>query len=198
MTRCIVLVFSYVGYSTQEITYNGQLSLNVSMSEDASQLDEVLLIGYGSVKKDDLTGAADLITSDDFNTGSVLSPEQLISGKLAGVSITSGSGAPGDGQAIRIRGLGSLSLTNSPLIVVDGVPLNDGGVGGSRNALNSINPADIESMTVLKDASATAIYGSRGANGVILISTFKGKDSDFKFNFTSNFLHIHQLIELMY
>ena len=116
-----------------------------------------------------------------------MSPEQLISGKLAGVSVTSGSGAPGDGQAIRIRGLGSLSLTNSPLIVVDGVPLNDGGVGGSRNALNSINPADIESMTVLKDASATAIYGSRGANGVILISTFKGKNSDFKYSFTSKF-----------
>ena len=182
-----VLVFSYVGYSTEEITYNEQLTLSISMSEDASQLDEVLLIGYGSVTKDDLTGAADLITSDDFNTGSVLSPEQLISGKLAGVSVTSGSGAPGDGQAIRIRGLGSLSLTNSPLIVVDGVPLNDGGVGGSRNALNSINPADIESMTVLKDASATAIYGSRGANGVILISTFKGKDSEFKHSFTSKF-----------
>ena len=182
-----VLVFSYVGYSTQEITYNGQLSLSISMTEDTSQLDEVLLIGYGSVKKEDLTGAADLITSDNFNKGSVLSPEQLISGKLAGVSVTSGSGAPGDGQAIRIRGLGSLSLTNSPLIVVDGVPLNDGGVGGSRNALNSINPADIESMTVLKDASATAIYGSRGANGVILISTFKGKDGDFKFSFTSKF-----------
>ncbi len=182
-----VLVFSYVGYSTLEITYDDQLSLNVAMSEDASQLDEILLIGYGSVTKDDLTGAADLITSDDFNQGSVLSPEQLISGKLAGVSVTSGSGAPGDGQAIRIRGLGSLSLTNSPLIVVDGVPLNDGGVGGSRNALNSINPADIESMTVLKDASATAIYGSRGANGVILISTFKGKDTDFKYSFTSKF-----------
>ena len=104
-----VLIFSYVGYSTQEITYNGQLSLSISMSEDASQLDEVLLIGYGTVKKEDLTGAADLITSDDFNKGSVLSPEQLISGKLAGVSVTSGSGAPGDGQAIRIRGLG-LSL----------------------------------------------------------------------------------------
>jgi iron complex outermembrane receptor protein len=182
-----VLVFSYVGYSTQEINYNGQLSLNISMSEDTSKLDEVLLVGYGTVKKEDLTGAADLITADDFNKGSVLSPEQLISGKLAGVSVTSGSGAPGDGQAIRIRGLGSLSLTNSPLIVVDGVPLNDGGVGGSRNALNSINPADIESMTVLKDASATAIYGSRGANGVILISTFKGKDTDFKFSFTSKF-----------
>ena len=182
-----VLVFSYVGYTTREITYNGELSMKVSLSEDASQLDEILLIGYGSVKKDDLTGAADLITSDDFNQGSVLSPEQLISGKLAGVSVTSGGGAPGEGQAIRIRGLGSLSLTNSPLIVVDGVPLNDGGVGGSRNALNSINPSDIESMTVLKDASATAIYGSRGANGVILISTFKGKDSEFKYNFTSKF-----------
>ena len=142
-----VLVFSYVGYSTLEITYDDQLSLNVAMSEDASQLDEILLIGYGSVTKDDLTGAADLITSDDFNQGSVLSPEQLISGKLAGVSVTSGSGAPGDGQAIRIRGLGSLSLTNSPLIVVDGVPLNDGGVGGSRNALNSIN-LRIESLPV--------------------------------------------------
>ena len=111
-----VLVFSYVGYTTQEITYSGQLSFSVSMSEDASQLDEVLLIGYGSVTKDDLTGAADLISSDDFNTGSMLSPEQLISGKLAGVSVTSGSGAPGDGQVVRIRGLGSLSLTNSPLI----------------------------------------------------------------------------------
>ena len=182
-----VLVFSYVGYSTSEITYNGELSIEVSLSEDASVLDEVLLIGYGSVRKDDLTGAADLITSDDFNQGSVLSPEQLISGKLAGVSVTSGGGAPGEGQAIRIRGLGSLSLTNSPLIVVDGVPLNDGGVGGSRNALNSINPADIQSMTVLKDASATAIYGSRGANGVILINTFKGKDTEFKYNFTSKF-----------
>ena len=182
-----VLVFSYVGYSTSEITYDGELSIEVSLSEDASVLDEVLLIGYGSVRKDDLTGAADLITSDDFNQGSVLSPEQLISGKLAGVSVTSGGGAPGEGQAIRIRGLGSLSLTNSPLIVVDGVPLNDGGVGGSRNALNSINPADIQSMTVLKDASATAIYGSRGANGVILINTFKGKDTEFKYNFTSKF-----------
>ena len=173
--------------SRHAVAHDNELSIEVSLSEDASVLDEVLLIGYGSVKKDDLTGAADLITSDEFNQGSVLSPEQLISGKLAGVSVTSGGGAPGEGQAIRIRGLGSLSLTNSPLIVVDGVPLNDGGVGGSRNALNSINPADIQSMTVLKDASATAIYGSRGANGVILINTFKGKDTEFKYNFTSKF-----------
>ncbi|MEC9108695.1 MAG: SusC/RagA family TonB-linked outer membrane protein, partial [Bacteroidota bacterium] len=182
-----VLVFSYLGYLTKEVTYSGQTTLTVVMSEDSSVLDEIVVIGYGSIKKDDLTGAADLITSEDFNQGAMLSPEQLITGKLAGVSITSGGGAPGEGQAIRIRGLGSLSLTNSPLIVVDGVPLNDGGVGGSRNALNSINPADIESMTVLKDASATAIYGSRGANGVIMITTLKGKDSEFKYSFSKKY-----------
>ena len=182
-----VLVFSYLGYLTKEVTYSGQTTLTVVMSEDSSVLDEIVVIGYGSIKKDDLTGAADLITSEDFNQGAMLSPEQLITGKLAGVSITSGGGAPGEGQAIRIRGLGSLSLTYSPLIVVDGVPLNDGGVGGSRNALNSINPADIESMTVLKDASATAIYGSRGANGVIMITTLKGKDSEFKYSFSKKY-----------
>ena len=182
-----VLVFSYLGYLTKEVTYSGQTTLTVVMSEDSSVLDEIVVIGYGSIKKDDLTGAADLITSEDFNQGAMLSPEQLITGKLAGVSITSGGGAPGEGQAIRIRGLGSLSLTNSPLIVVDGVPLNDGGVGGARNALNSINPADIESMTVLKDASATAIYGSRGANGVIMITTLKGKDSEFKYNYSNKY-----------
>ena len=182
-----VLVFSYLGYVTQEVVYSGQAAISVVMSEDSSLLDEIVVIGYGSVKKDDLTGAADLITSEDFNQGAILSPEQLIAGKLAGVSVTSGGGAPGEGQAIRIRGLGSLSLTSSPLIVVDGVPLNDGGVGGSRNSLNTINPADIESMTVLKDASATAIYGSRGANGVIMITTLKGKDSEFKYNFSKKY-----------
>ena len=182
-----VLVFSYLGYVTQEVVYSDQAAINVVMSEDSSLLDEIVVIGYGSVKKDDLTGAADLITSEDFNQGAILSPEQLIAGKLAGVSVTSGGGAPGEGQAIRIRGLGSLSLTSSPLIVVDGVPLNDGGVGGSRNSLNTINPADIESMTVLKDASATAIYGSRGANGVIMITTLKGKDSEFKYNFSKKY-----------
>ena len=126
-----VIIFSYVGFASQEIMYNGEDVINILMSEDASALDEVVLIGYGSVKKQDLTGAADLITSDDFNEGPILSAQQLISGKVAGVSITSGSGAPGDGQVIRI-GNGSLSLSSSPLFV-DGIPLNDGGVGGSRN-----------------------------------------------------------------
>ena len=182
-----IIVFSYVGYVTQEITYSGQSTLNVSLAEDAAQLDEVIVIGYGSVKKEDLTGTADLITSDDFNEGPVVSAQQLISGKIAGVSVTSGGGAPGEGQEIIIRGIGSLNLTRSPLIVVDGLPLDNGGVGGSRNPLNLINPNDIESMVVLKDASATAIYGSRAANGVIMITTKKGKDRDFKFNVSSSF-----------
>lgn len=179
-----ILVFSYLGYKTQEVAASGSL-ITVSLEDDAQALNEVVVIGYGSVKKQDLTGSVDLITSKDFNQGQVISAQQLISGKIAGVSVTSGSGAPGDGQNIIIRGLGSLSLTSSPLIVVDGIPLNDGGVGGSRNPLNIINPNDIESMVVLKDASATAIYGSRAANGVILITTKKGKDTAFKFNFNT-------------
>ena len=181
-----IIVFSYVGFTTQEISFNGQPQLDVIMTEDASALDEVVLIGYGSVKKEDLTGAADLITSEDFNQGPLVSAQQLISGKIAGVTVTAGSGAPGEGQVIRIRGNGSLSLSSNPLYVVDGIPLNDGGVGGSRNPLNLINPNDIESMVVLKDASATAIYGSRGANGVIIIKTKSGKSGDFKFSFNAS------------
>lgn len=181
-----ILSFSYVGYKTQQVTLGDQTSLNIVLIEDTSSLDEIVVIGYGSVKKEDLTGAADLVTSEDFNQGPVLSPQQLIAGKIAGVSVTSSSGSPGDGQSIRIRGLGSLSLTNSPLIVLDGLPLNDGGVGGSRNPLNMVSPNDIESMVILKDASATAIYGSRGANGVILITTKKGRDSGFKYNYSSS------------
>lgn len=181
-----IIVFSYIGYKTLEASFKGQEVLDIELIEDSAQLDEVLVIGYGSVKKKDLTGSADLITSEDFNKGPVVSAQQLINGKISGVSVTSGGGAPGEGQNIIIRGLGSLSLSSSPLIVVDGVPLDGGGVGGSRNPLNLINPNDIESMVVLKDASATSIYGSRAANGVILISTKKGKDSEFKFNLNSS------------
>ncbi len=179
-----VLVFSFLGYKTQEVPASSAF-MTISLAEDAQALNEVVVIGYGTAKKKDLTGSVDLITSKDFNKGSLSSPQELISGKIAGVSVTSGSGAPGEGQNIVIRGLGSLTLTSSPLIVVDGVPLNDGGVGGSRNPLNMINPNDIANMVVLKDASATAIYGSRAANGVILITTKKGKDSSFKFNFNT-------------
>lgn len=188
-----IIVFSYVGYRTLEITYNGQSPLNVQLVEDAAQLDEIVLIGYGGVKKEDLTGTADLITSEDFNDGPVVSAQQLITGKIAGVSVTSGGGAPGEGQEIIIRGLGSLSLSSSPLIVLDGLPLDGGGVGGSRNPLNLINPSDIESMVVLKDASATAIYGSRAANGVIIISTKKGKDREFEFSLNSSMTFDNQI-----
>ena len=189
-----VLVFSYVGYTSQEVIFAGQAVLDVKLSEDASALDEIVLIGYGGVKKEDLTGAVDLITAKDFNQGPIVSAQQLISGKIAGVSVTSGSGAPGDGQTIRIRGNGSLGLSSNPLIVLDGIPLNDGGIGGSRNPLNLINPNDIESMVVLKDASATAIYGSRGANGVIIITSKKGKEGDFKFNVNAS-TTIHTAID---
>ncbi|HNU58471.1 MAG TPA: TonB-dependent receptor [Aquaticitalea sp.] len=176
-----VLVFSYVGYTTQEVTYSGQASINVVMAEDAAQLDEIVIVGYGSVKKEDLTGTTDLVTSKDFNKGPIVSAQSLITGKVAGVSVTSNGGAPGEGQTIRIRGIGSLRLTSEPMYVVDGVPIS-GGVGGARNPLNFLNPNDIESFVVLKDASSTAIYGSRGANGVILITTKKGKNTGFKFN----------------
>ncbi|MUU78740.1 SusC/RagA family TonB-linked outer membrane protein [Winogradskyella endarachnes] len=181
-----VLVFSYVGYTTQEIIFDGQSPINVAIEEDASQLDEVVLIGYGSVKKEDLTGTVDLVTEKDFNDGPIVSAQQLISGKIAGVSVTSSSGAPGEGQDIRIRGTGSLSLNSSPLYVIDGVPIDSDGVGGTRNPLNLINPNDIESITVLKDASAAAIYGSRGANGVIIVTTKKGKNREFTFNLSSS------------
>lgn len=151
----------------------------------AIQLQEVVAIGYGSVRKADLTGSVDLLTSEDFNKGPVVSAQQMIQGKSAGVQVTSGGGGPGEGQNIRIRGIGSLTLNSEPLIVIDGVPISEGNVGGSRNILNSINPNDIESISVLKDASATAIYGSRGGNGVIIIQTKKGKRGGLKYQFSS-------------
>lgn len=170
-----IIVISYVGYKTQEITYTGQSTIDVVLEEDAAQLDEVVLIGYGSTTKQDATGAVEKVSDEDFNRGAIVAPQQLIAGKAAGVRITSGGGAAGEGGEIRIRGGASLNATNDPLIVIDGLPIDQrGGAQGSRNALNAINPADIEDFVVLKDASATAIYGSRASNGVILITTKKG------------------------
>ena len=169
-----VLVVSTVGYKTQEVTVKGA-TLNVVLQEDVQQLGDVVVIGYGVVKKKDLTGSVNLVTDKEFNKAPAVNADQLIQGKIAGVQMATTGGAPGEGQVIRVRGNGSLSLTSNPLIVVDGVPMNDGGVGGSRSIFNSINPEDIESMSVLKDASSTAIYGSRAANGVIMITTKKGK-----------------------
>ena len=169
------IVVSYLGYTTQEIVYNGGSTLDVALVEDAAQLDEVVLIGYGSTTKQDATGAVEKVGDEEFNRGAIVAPQQLIAGKAAGVRITSGGGAAGEGGEIRIRGGASLNAVNDPLIVIDGLPIDQrGGAQGSRNALNAINPADIEDFVVLKDASATAIYGSRASNGVILITTKKG------------------------
>ena len=179
------LVFSSVGFKTQEVT--AKAVMNITLQEDVQQLGDVVVIGYGAVRKKDLTGSVNLVTDKDFNKAPAVNADQLIQGKIAGVQMTSASGAPGEGQTIRVRGNGSLSLTSNPLIVIDGVPMNDGGVGGSRSIFNSINPEDIESMTVLKDASSTAIFGSRAANGVIMITTKKGKaNQEMKISFNTS------------
>ncbi|SHI77041.1 iron complex outermembrane recepter protein [Mesonia phycicola] len=180
------LVYSYIGFSTKEIVFVNQSTINVILEEDSSSLEEVVVVGYGSTAKKDLTGAVDQLSTKDFNKGQNNTASQLITGKIAGVNVTSGGGAPGEGSSITIRGLGSLSLNNSPLYVIDGLPISNDAVGGSRNPLDFMNPNDIESITVLKDASATAIYGSRAANGVILITSKKGKGLDFKFNYSAS------------
>ncbi|WP_299153728.1 SusC/RagA family TonB-linked outer membrane protein [uncultured Christiangramia sp.] len=179
-----ILVFSFIGFVTQQVPFEGQSTIDITLDEDSATLDEVVLIGYGATSEQDATGAVEKISSETFNQGAVVAPEQLIAGKSAGVQITPGGGAPGQGGTIRIRGGSSLSASNDPLIVVDGVPLDQRGVAGSRNALNSINPNEIEDFTILKDAAATSIYGSRASNGVILITTKKGKkDSPFQFTY---------------
>ena len=169
------LLFSYIGYQSQQIVVTEAGVINVALQTDTENLDEVVVIGYGQVKKDDATGSVTAISSDDFNKGAITSPQELLSGRTAGVQITSGGGAPGSESTIRIRGGSSLSASNDPLIVIDGVPIDDTEISGMRNPLNTIHPSDIETFTVLKDASATAIYGSRASNGVIIITTKKGK-----------------------
>ncbi|PIX09276.1 MAG: SusC/RagA family TonB-linked outer membrane protein, partial [Flavobacteriaceae bacterium CG_4_8_14_3_um_filter_34_10] len=169
------IVYSYVGYVKQEVVFQGQSKIDISLQEDAAKLDEVVVVGYGSTRKEAVTGAVQKVTSEEFNKGAIVSADQLLSGKSAGVRITTGGGAPGEGAEIRIRGGSSLSANNNPLIVIDGVPLDQRGVQGVRNALNAINPTEIEEMVILKDASATAIYGSRASNGVILITTKRTK-----------------------
>jgi iron complex outermembrane receptor protein len=177
------LVFSYVGFETREINAMAG-NLDVSLVGAKTPLNEVVVIGYGRTRKKDLTGSVTAISAKDFQSGTIPSPEQLISGKVAGVQIVSG-GSPGAGSAIRIRGGASLNASNDPLIVIDGVPVDNGGIAGSPNPLSLINPNDIETFNVLKDASATAIYGSRASNGVIIITTKKGKKGKPQFNFST-------------
>ncbi|MGE0076623.1 MAG: SusC/RagA family TonB-linked outer membrane protein [Bacteroidales bacterium] len=169
------LVISFVGYTTQEIPVNGRAVIDVALDVATQSLDEVVVIGYGTVKKTDATGSVVAVSSKDFNKGAITSPQDLLVGKSAGVVITNSGGAPGSGATIRIRGGSSLNASNDPLIVIDGVPIDNNNVSGSSNILSFINPNDIENFTVLKDASATAIYGSRASNGVIIITTKKGQ-----------------------
>ncbi|MBQ0909865.1 TonB-dependent receptor [Flavobacterium sp. F-328] len=181
------LVFSYIGYANTVIDYVAQKVVNVTLQEDANQLKEVVVqVGYGTVKKKDATGAVTVISSKDFNKGPVTSADQMIQGKVAGLQITNGGGSPGEGASIRIRSGSSLSASNDPLFVIDGVPVSNSGVEGGRNPLATINQNNIESVTVLKDASATAIYGSRASNGVIIITTKKGKAGDLQVNYSAN------------
>ena len=181
-----VLEFSFVGYITQEVTYSGQSNINISLIEDASRLDEVVIIGYGSVKKEDLTGSVDVVSSKDFNKGAITSTDQLLRGKAAGVRITDSGGSPDSAPTIRIRGGASLFADNSPLIVIDGIPLGGQNPAGVSNPLSLVNPNDVESFSILKDASATAIYGSRASNGVIIITTKKGTSGKAKYSVSSN------------
>ena len=180
-----LLVISYIGYVTQELP--AQPVMNITLREDAEQLEEVVVIGYGSVKKNDLSGSVVAIKAEDMNKGAVTSPQELIQGKVPGLYVSAGDGQPGAGSSIRIRGGASLNASNDPLIVIDGVPVANDAAPGTPNALATINPNDIETFTVLKDASATAIYGSRASNGVILITTKKGTQDRIKVNYAGTF-----------
>lgn len=189
---------SYIGYIDKVLSISD--NMKVKLESDSKALADVVVIGYGTVRKSDLTGSVATVKSKDFNKGLVSSPEQLINGKVSGVQIMSNSGSASAGSTIRVRGGASLNASNDPLIVLDGVPLEQGGISGnSSNFLSMINPSDIESMTVLKDASSTAIYGSRASNGVIIITTKKGQQGAVKVNFnTTNSLQTRaQMVDML-
>lgn len=205
------IIVSYVGYGTQEISIVGKTTVDVSLSSSGTNLNEVVVVGYGTARKKDLTGAVSSLKAKDFNKGIQPAPDQLIQGKVPGVQVVSNSGAPGGGTTVRIRGTSSIRSDNTPLFVVDGVPLSNinsrpdigltdvGGGSPAGNPLNFISPADIASMEVLKDASAAAIYGSRGANGVILITTKRGQSGAPKvdFNASVGFSNILKRLEVL-
>ncbi len=192
-----VLVFSFIGYLTYEIPVGNQTTINVVLEEDIMELEEIVVMGYGTAKKSDLTGSLASLKEDDFNTGVVTSPEQLIQGRVPGVQITSNNGEPGAGSQIVIRGASSIRSEQRPLYVVDGIPLDNQNTspdainatgfydGSPTNPMNFINPNDIESIDILKDASAAAIYGSRGGNGVVIITTKKGKEGKSELDYST-------------
>lgn len=180
-----IIVISFIGYQSQELPAAEQM--NVVLTDDTQLLEDVVVIGYGSVKKSDLSGSVVAVKAEDMNRGAVTSPQELMQGKVPGLSVTSGDGGPGSGSTIRIRSGASLNATNDPLIVIDGVPVSNDAAPGTSNALSTINPNDIETFTVLKDASATAIYGSRASNGVIIITTKKGAEGKIRVAYNSTY-----------
>ena len=183
----IVRASGFVTYNQEIIVSSGTvLNQNIILSKEAKEYDEVVVIGYGTTRTKDLTGAATVITEKNFLQGSLATPEQLIMGKVAGLKVTSNDGAPGSGSTLRLRGGTSINASNDPLIVIDGVPIDNGGIAGAANPLSLVNPNDISSFVILKDASATAIYGARAANGVILITTKKGSASQKEVHVTLN------------
>lgn len=181
------LIFSYIGMETQDVPVENRKIINVSLSESAIALKEVVAIGYGSVKKSDMTGSVTAIDADKMVKGMATSASDLLVGKAAGVSVITDGGAPGSGATIRVRGGSSMSASNDPLIVIDGVPVDNNGINGMANPLSTVHPNDIETFTILKDASATAIYGSRASNGVIIITTKKGKSGRVKVDYNGTF-----------
>lgn len=180
-----VLIVSYVGYMTQNVPVDGRTHIDVTLQTNAEALNEVVVVGYGTVKKADATGSVAVVKPDDIEAGLATSANDLLVGAAPGVVVTTNGGAPGGGASIRIRGGASLNASNDPLVVVDGVPMN--GSYGASNPLTMISPENIESMTILKDASATAIYGSRASNGVIIITTKKGMSGRPQVTFSANF-----------
>ena len=182
-----IVVISFIGYKTQELP--AAVSMNVVLQDDSEVLEDVVVIGYGSVKKSDLSGSVVAIKAEEMNKGAVTSPQELMQGKVPGLSVVSGDGGPGSGATIRIRSGASLKASNDPLIVIDGIPTSNDAAPGTSNALATINPNDIETFTVLKDASATAIYGSRASNGVIIITTKKGSSGKIKVAYNSTYAY---------
>lgn len=183
-----VLNISYIGYQPQQVAVNNRTTIQIVLVEDTELLDELVVIGYGTVRKDDATGSVVAVDATKLNRGLATSPSDLLAGQVAGLSVVSAGGAPGSSSSIRIRGGSSMSASNDPLIVIDGVPVDNAtGVSGMANPLSTINSNDIETFTVLKDASATAIYGSRASNGVIIITTKKGKSGKLQMAYNGNF-----------
>lgn len=180
-----IIVISFIGYKTQELP--AAPTMNVVLKDDSEVLEDVVVIGYGSVKKSDLSGSVVAVKAEEMNRGAVTSPQELIMGKVPGLSVAQPNGQPGGGSTIRIRGGASLNASNDPLIVIDGIPVSNDAAPGTPSALSTINPNDIETFTVLKDASATAIYGSRASNGVIIIQTKKGSQDKIKVSYSSTY-----------